>query len=141
MCEDWISVERSNSSMEKLLFVTNPEQIQSFNHRFSTRTKDGIIEGHLWMSILYRPIFSNFTRIQRATCALMALMLSMLANAMYFNPEDNYESATSVEVGPLRFSLQQVKRRKIVTFRNLNIDIFKFIAIYVLLYDYERFDL
>ena len=108
ICEDWISVETSNTSMDKLLFVANPELLQSFSHLFSVQTKGGLIDGHLWTSILYRPTFSNFTRVQRATCALMALMLAMLANAMYFNPEDNYETSTSVEVGPLRFSLQQV---------------------------------
>ena len=101
-------MEHSNISMDKLLFVANKEYLESFNHRFTVRTKDRLIDGHLLTSILYRPTYSNFTRVQRATCAYMALMITMLANAMYFNPEDNYETATSMEVGPLRFSLRQV---------------------------------
>ena len=108
ICEDWLAVETSDISMEKLLFVAHPEYLQSFHHRFSVRTKERLIDGHLWTSVLYRPSFSNFTRVQRVTCALMALMLNMLANAMYFNPEDNYETPTQVQLGPLRLSLQQV---------------------------------
>ena len=101
-------MENSNVSMDKLIFVADREYLESFNHRLAVRTKDRLIDGHLWTSILYRPTFSNFTRVQRATCAYMALMVTMLANAMYFNPEDNYETPASVEIGPFRFSLHQV---------------------------------
>ena len=107
-CEDWIAVEHADASMDKLLFVANKEYLESFNHRFTVRTKDRLINGHLLMSVFYRPTYSNFTRVQRATCAYMAFMITMLANAMYFNPEDNYETQTSLEIGPLRFSLHQV---------------------------------
>ena len=57
---------------------------------------------------MYRPQTSTFTRVQRVSCALAYIFLTMLANAMYFNPEPNYVSPPLLEVGPFRFTKQQV---------------------------------
>ena len=65
----------------------------------------------MWISVAYRPQASNFSRVQRASCALVFIMLSMIANAIYFQSinEENYDLPTDVIVGPFRFSLQQVQ--------------------------------
>jgi hypothetical protein len=65
----------------------------------------------MWISVAYRPQASTFTRVQRASCALVFIMLSMIANAVYFQSsnQENYDLPSEIIVGPFRFSLQQVK--------------------------------
>ncbi|WAR15128.1 PK1L2-like protein [Mya arenaria] len=72
------------------------------------QTRDRLSESHMWVSILYRPQTSTFTRVQRASCALVYIYLTMIANAMFFNPNDEYESPPLIQVGPFRFTPQQI---------------------------------
>ncbi|KAH3806781.1 hypothetical protein DPMN_135108 [Dreissena polymorpha] len=65
----------------------------------------------MWVSIAYRPQTSNFTRSQRVSCALAFIMLSMIANAMFFGAEGkdgDIEDGADIQIGPFRFSLKQV---------------------------------
>ncbi|XP_025098102.1 LOW QUALITY PROTEIN: polycystic kidney disease protein 1-like 2 [Pomacea canaliculata] len=66
---------------------------------------------HLWLSCFMRPAPSTFTRVQRVSCCLVLLLLTMITSAMFYKAEDSEtgESANSlgmeVKVGFLRFSL------------------------------------
>lgn len=69
-------------------------------------------DSHMWISVVYRPQSSNFTRCQRASCAFVFIMLTMISNAVFFESsgkEGNIQNPALVKVGPFQFSLQQVK--------------------------------
>ena len=103
--ERWLSVE---TSVDVEVKGTSPDNSVDFESRFFFQTRDRLSESHMWISILYRPQTSTFTRVQRVSCALVYILLTMIANAMYFNPENEYESAPLLKAGPFRFTLQQV---------------------------------
>ncbi|KAK3599288.1 hypothetical protein CHS0354_028644 [Potamilus streckersoni] len=101
----WLAVEYGE--LECTIPLCHAEIMNKFKHSFFQNCKDGLAQDHTWISIFYRPQVSSFNRVQRASCALTFLMLSMISNAMYFNPHPNYESTAGVKLGPFRFTLQQ----------------------------------
>lgn len=103
--EEWLSVE---TSLYINIQSANTQERISFESRFFHRTRDRLAEGHMWASIFYRPTASVFTRVQRLSCAVVYILLNMIANAMFFNPEPNYEAPPFLQVGPFRFSSQEV---------------------------------
>ncbi|WAR15291.1 PKD2-like protein, partial [Mya arenaria] len=105
VAEKWLSVE---TEVDTSISVTVPETPVQFESRFFYHARDRLSESHMWVSILYRPQTSTFTRIQRASCALVYICLTMIANAMYFDPGDEYESPPLVQAGPFRFTAQQI---------------------------------
>ena len=105
VAEQWLSVE---TSVDVNLQSNNSKEKVQFESRFFFQTRDSLSESHMWVSIMYRPVISNFTRVQRASCALVYIFLTMIANAMYFNPGDEYQRPPLLQIGPLRFSTQQV---------------------------------
>ncbi|XP_052820335.1 polycystin family receptor for egg jelly-like [Mya arenaria] len=105
VAEKWLSVE---TEVYAIIPVTVPGTPVQFESRFFYQTRDRLSESHMWVSILYRPQTSTFTRVQRASCALVYIYLTMIANAMFFNPNDEYESPPLIQVGPFRFTPQQI---------------------------------
>lgn len=87
----------------------------------------------MWVSIAYRPHASHFTRVQRASCALVFIMLTMISNAMFFkgSNDENYEIPAEVQVGPFRFSLHQVTHfiLQLTTLFYTNLPVYKCIIV------------
>ncbi|KAL3876145.1 hypothetical protein ACJMK2_034017, partial [Sinanodonta woodiana] len=106
MVERWLAVE--HGELDCTIPLCHAETMNKFKHGFFKNCKDGLSDSHTWISIFYRPQVSSFSRVQRASCALTFLMLSMISNAMYFNPNPNYESTAGIKLGPFRFTLQQL---------------------------------
>ena len=104
--ERWLSVE---DTIDAKLSSSAEDVPVSFETRFFFQTRGRLSESHMWVSIAYRPETSTFTRVQRATCALVYIFLTMIANAMYYNPAPDYEAPALLQVGPLRFTSQQVQ--------------------------------
>ena len=73
------------------------------------QTRDRLSESHMWVSIIYRPQTSPFTRVQRWSCALVYICLTMIANAMFYKTEADYETPPLIQAGPFRFTAQQVR--------------------------------
>jgi hypothetical protein len=76
----------------------------SFKSIFSHHSKMNFLEEHLWMSLLYRPIKSNFTRVQRVSCLLALLFLTMITNAMFFRSSEETSDLPQFQVGTFKFS-------------------------------------
>ena len=105
VCEKWLSL----STCLQMTALANPKDRHiPIENRIYNQVKVRLSESHMWVSIAYRPVTSNFTRVQRASCATSYLLLTMVASALYFNPEDDYETPALIEAGPFRFQFQQV---------------------------------
>lgn len=108
MCGRWLSLDSLDCQVEAVLPVCGRENVTTFKNMFFINYKENLADNHLWVSIYFRPTSSHFTRIQRITCLLLFIMLTMIGNAVYFRPEDEYENPALVKVGPLQFSWQTV---------------------------------
>ncbi|XP_052243454.1 polycystic kidney disease protein 1-like 2 [Dreissena polymorpha] len=105
VAEKWLSVE--TEVFVNMNAKSENEPIE-FESRFFYQTRDRLSESHMWVSIFYRPQISPFTRVQRLSCALVYICLTMIANAMFYKTESDYESPPLLQAGPFRFTAQQI---------------------------------
>ncbi|KAK3090876.1 hypothetical protein FSP39_015410 [Pinctada imbricata] len=106
LCDMWLSVDKGDGQVERVLPVASNEEIQAFGHLFFTQTRKDLTDGHLWISVLARPMYSNFSRVQRLSCCLSLLFLTMITNAMWYM-SDGGENQQNVSLGPFTFSAQE----------------------------------
>ena len=86
--------------------MANEEEMVSFGHLFSSRAIKGLADGHIWFSIVSRPPTSNFTRVQRLSCALCLLCCTMITSAMFYNMGGQGPSPFAVHIGSLVIDLK-----------------------------------
>ncbi|XP_039274067.2 uncharacterized protein LOC120348022 [Styela clava] len=109
LCDDWLAVDQSDGSVDRVILPAGSEEIESFKNLFNASTRRDFSDGHLWFSMFSRPTKSNFTRCQRLCCGVTLLLCTMLASAMFYGREaDNSNKQGIFEIGPIKFSVQQV---------------------------------
>ncbi|KAK7471881.1 hypothetical protein BaRGS_00035465 [Batillaria attramentaria] len=106
----WFSVEEDDGKVDRILYSSSREQMTEFSHRFKQTSKRNMTDEHLWFSVLARPPQSRFTCVQRVSCCVCLLYLSMLASAMFYKGEDSSSAATaeSLHYGPFVMSYEQL---------------------------------
>ena len=106
VCENWLAVESEDGKVCRILPVANEEELTNFNHVFSKKAIAGLADGHIWFSIVSRPPTSNFTRVQRLSCALCLLCCTMITSAMFYNMGGQGPSPFAVHIGSLIIDLK-----------------------------------
>ncbi|XP_023236367.1 uncharacterized protein LOC111635594 [Centruroides sculpturatus] len=104
----WFAVEEGDGLIDRLLPVAGKEQKAEFSHLFATTSRQKLSDSHLWFSIFLRPPRSRFTRVQRVSCCMAVLYLSMLANAMWYQRTSNQPSPGALKLGPFSLTMEQV---------------------------------
>ncbi|XP_078681615.1 polycystin-1-like protein 2 [Branchiostoma floridae x Branchiostoma belcheri] len=108
LCDDWLAVDRSDGLTYRTIPSASETELMSFGHLFFSQTKRNFTDGHIWMSTVSKGISRNFTRVQRLACCLSILFCTMIANAMWYQTEDNVESPAALTIGPISFTLHQM---------------------------------
>jgi len=94
------------SQVERLVPLASKAELTEFGHLFVARTRRNLSDSHLWFSVLARPANSRFTRVQRLSCCLCLLFMSMMASGMYYERKDD---PTNVQqIGTVVFTWTQV---------------------------------
>ncbi|XP_048575605.1 uncharacterized protein LOC5520271 isoform X3 [Nematostella vectensis] len=104
--KDWLALEKADGKIQKTLFPTLQAEMETFKYSFNHRTSKKFTEDHLWLSVVTKPPYSNFTRLQRATCCLCILFSAMVVDAMFYKL--NPTADPTINVGPLKFSWRQL---------------------------------
>jgi len=107
-CNQWLPNDSKSRRLEVVLPVYGKEDVLSFKNLFHYNIFEGLTENHICLSIFDRPTSSNFTRVQRATCLFVFIIMTMVSNAIYFKPTDKYEDPEQTKIGPLILSFQTV---------------------------------
>ena len=109
VCDRWLAVEEDDGQIDRTLLPGSKQDLIKFNFLFSSEVRKNLSDGHLWYSVLRRPLRSTFTRVQRLSCCLSILTCSMLANAMFYKDGEGSESdGVEVKIGPIRLSVRQI---------------------------------
>ncbi|CAH3175942.1 unnamed protein product [Porites evermanni] len=106
ICNRWLAVDEEDGQVERLVPLASKEELTEFGHLFVARTRRNLSDSHLWFSVLARPANSRFTRVQRLSCCLCLLLMSMMASGMYYEREN--DSANVQHVGQFVFTWEQV---------------------------------
>ena len=96
--------------IDRLLPVAGIEQKSEFSHLFNTTSQKNLSDGHLWFSVFLRPVRSRFTRVQRVSCCMALLYLSMLVNAMWYQRVPDKPGTGALSFGPFSLSPEQVSQ-------------------------------
>lgn len=105
ICERWLAVEEDDGRVERVLPVASDKELTHFQHLFVSKTVRELGDGHLWFSVITRPATSPFTRVQRISCCLSLLCLTMVTNAMFYDL-GNKEATMMVSVGSFQLDFR-----------------------------------
>ncbi|XP_019631004.1 PREDICTED: polycystic kidney disease protein 1-like 2 [Branchiostoma belcheri] len=106
-CQRWLAVEMDDGKVDRFLSAAGRDELTNFSSVFQTKTRQDISDGHLWFSVASRPTRSHFTRVQRASCCLSLVFLTMITNAMFYRTDDSVRQQV-YRLGPLVFTLSQL---------------------------------
>jgi polycystin 1L2 len=101
-------VEEDDGMVERVLPVAGLADLTAFNHLFGASVRKKLTNDHLWFSVVSRPTKSSFTRVQRVSCCVSLLFLTMITNCMFFKADDNVQNVSTLQVGPFAFTLHQL---------------------------------
>ncbi|XP_078692952.1 uncharacterized protein LOC144922778 [Branchiostoma floridae x Branchiostoma belcheri] len=99
LCNRWLSVEKDDGKVQRIIPRAVPEDLQKFRNLFLAKSARDMNDGHLWFSVAGRPARSPFTRVQRLSCCLTLLYSTMVTNIMFFGRGDDFDPPE-----PLRFA-------------------------------------
>ncbi|KAL3876324.1 hypothetical protein ACJMK2_034186 [Sinanodonta woodiana] len=102
----WFAVEEDDGQVDRVIPVAGKEQMTEFNYQFQQQASKNLSDGHLWFSVVARPPQSRFTRVQRVSCCLCLLYMTMLANAMFYEKGDSSRDAFTF--GPFALTPEQI---------------------------------
>ena len=110
VCNRWLAVEEEDGAVERVIPVATRSDMTQFSKLFYSSSRRSLFDDHIWFSLFSRPTRSNFTRVQRLSCCLCLLYLSMIANAMFYQGTDEgtTENKTILRIGSFIFTLQEV---------------------------------
>ena len=107
LCEKWFAVEKEDGLIGRILPVCGDKQKKEFKYLFGEQTKQNMKDGHLWFSVLARPVQSTFTRLDRLTCGFVLLFMTMLMNILYYGI-DKSPTRNGLKIGPLNITPEQI---------------------------------
>ncbi|KAL4239723.1 hypothetical protein ACF0H5_000526 [Mactra antiquata] len=111
LCNRWLACEEDDGMVDRILPVAGIEDLVAFKQLFSSSVRKKLTSDHLWLSVFSRPTRSSFTRVQRISCCMSLLFLTMITNAMWFKSdgdEQKQDNVVALKVGPISFTLQQI---------------------------------
>lgn len=92
----WLAVDKDDGQVEREIPVATDTELKDFTTLFKNKIERDLWDGNIWFSVFGRPVRSNFTRVQRASCCLCLLYCTMLANIMFFGAAEGDTSTVSV---------------------------------------------
>ena len=106
LSNSWLALEKGDGQIDRILTPVSRLEMKTFKYSLNSRGPKSFSEGHLWLSVLTKPPWNKFSRVQRATCCLCLLMSAMLANALFYRTDKAADP--TIQIGPLKFSWRQI---------------------------------
>lgn len=104
----WLAVEEDDGMVDRIIPVAGLNDLTAFKHLFSSSVRKKLTNDHLWFSVVSRPTRSSFTRVQRLSCCVCLLFLTMITNCMFFKADERVENVQALNLGPFSFTLHQL---------------------------------
>lgn len=105
MCNSWFDFDSGDNRVDRVLNAQNFEDARSYQDMIAYT----IAEQHMWLSVIVRPIKGNFTRVQRLSCLLGLVYLTMIICTMIVTIPDEETIIYQAVIGPFRFSMENFK--------------------------------
>ena len=107
LCDKWLSITKGSGIVKDIVAVEETTHAKKRLYHFKQTSSREFRSEHIWISVFTKPPNSNFTRVQRLTCAFAILMATMLTNIMFHGiPVDDPEY--QLDYGEFSFSLVDI---------------------------------
>lgn len=100
-------MDKGDCKISKLMPVAGDMQKTNYKYLLEKQTKQNLNDGHLWFSVLAKPIHSSFGRLDRWTCCVVLLFMSMLMNILYYDV-DKTSNPNALKIGPFSLTPEQI---------------------------------
>lgn len=106
----WLALDEGDFEIDKTIKPASEDDLSDFKLVFQEKLMQDLGDAHIWFSIFMRPPTSRFTRLQRLSCCLTILCLTMVSSAMFFGagPASAGDDANAVTIGPITVSLKMI---------------------------------
>ena len=84
LCNRWLDVGEDDGAVCRNIDLTDDDDFNDFDYLFQKVLYQNMYDGHIWLSLVTRPLQSSFTTVQRLCACFTLLLTSMLANAMFY---------------------------------------------------------
>ena len=101
-------MEEDDGRIERLIRLSTLEDAQSSDGMLGNNLKKSLWDDHIWLSVGYRQSPSTFTRVQRLSCCVTILFLTMVTNAMFFGTGDSGAPQNGFQLGPISLTVHQL---------------------------------
>ena len=106
----WLALDEGDLQIDKTIKPATAEELENFNLKFKEKLAADMGEAHIWFSIFLCPAKSRFSSLQRLSCCLCILTLTMVSSAMFYgagpgSPEDD---PNAIVIGPITISLKMI---------------------------------
>ncbi|XP_078699954.1 polycystin-1-like protein 2 [Branchiostoma floridae x Branchiostoma belcheri] len=109
ICYDWLSGDRGDFQVQKVLHVATREQLDCFSSLFRENTDAMFYNQHLWTSPFVSPEGSSFTKSERLSCCCAVFSSIMLSNAMWHKSDEGFVTENTVyDLGFVQITLQEL---------------------------------
>ncbi|XP_078582469.1 polycystin-1-like protein 2 [Branchiostoma floridae x Branchiostoma japonicum] len=109
ICYDWLSEDRGDFQVQKVLHVATQEQLGCFSSQFRENADAMFYDQHLWTSPFVSPEGSSFTKSERLSCCCAVFNSIMLSNAMWYKSDDGFVTKNTVfDLGFVQITLQEL---------------------------------
>ncbi|KAI8507070.1 hypothetical protein Bbelb_155090 [Branchiostoma belcheri] len=108
ICNDWLSTERGDGEVQKVIHTSTKEELTSFTNVFNEATRDVFYDKQLWASALVAAPGSLFTKAQRLSCCFTLLNTMMLSSAMWYKAENTTADTRVLNLGFVLFTIQEL---------------------------------
>ena len=100
MCDGWLDYDLGDNRVDRVIDAKT--EVKSYAEVITYTA----VEHHLWLSVFMRPMRSNFSRLQRLSCLLGFVYLTMIICTMVIKTPDDTIFVNQVVIGPFRFSME-----------------------------------
>ena len=106
----WWALDEGDFQIDRKVKPATEEDLADFKVLFQEKLMKDLGDAHIWFSIFLRPPTSRFTRLQRLSCCLTILCLTMVSSAMFYGagPQSAADDANALAIGPIQISLKMI---------------------------------
>ena len=107
-CDKWLALDEDDGRIERVLRVTSEDDPPTSDTLLSSNVSKSFWNDHLWLSVGYRKSRSSFTRVQRLSCCLAILFVTMVTSAMFYGTGSDDTAQSAFTIGPISVTIQQL---------------------------------
>ena len=108
MCDDWLSKQHSDGKTARVLNLLSPDESASGKALLMNNIGKMFYSDHIWISVAHRKTRSIFTRVQRLSCCLATVLLTMVSSAMWYGTGNEDEAKSGFTIGIISITVHQI---------------------------------